>query len=238
MPALLPPHQKHRNRLLSALAREEQERLLPDLERVSLSRGQILYEPDGAIRHVYFPTGGLLSILTITSEGETVEIAMVGNEGVTGVPLVMGANKSPYRVMAQIPGGAVRIRAEQIQREFGRAGRFRDLILRYTYVLTVQISQSVTCNRFHTVEQRLCRWLLVTRDRVQSDEFDLTQEFLSYMLGVPRTSVTMVACKLQRMGLISYTRGKIRITNPRGLEAAACECYGNLKQEISHLLVA
>lgn len=142
------------------------------------------------------------------------------------------------RVMAQTPVSAIRIRSEHLRNEFGRGGRLRGLILRYTPVFILQISQSAACNRFHTVEQRLCRWLLTTRDRLRADEFNLTQEFLSHMLGVPRTSVTATAGKLRRMWLISYTRGNIRVTNPRELETAACECYRNFRGEIRHLLVS
>ena len=238
MSLLLTPHLKQRNLLLSALSREEHERLLPYLERVQLGRGKVLYEPEETIRHVYFPMSGLISILSITSAGDTIEIAMISTEGVAGVSVALGNSLSPYRVMVQIPAAALRVRTDYLQREFARSSRLREVMLRYTHALLVQISHSATCHRFHTVEERLCRWLLVTRDRVQADEFNLTQEFLSHMLGVPRTSITTIAGKLQRMGFIDYTRGKIRITDLRGLEGASCECYRNFTQVLGHLLVA
>lgn len=220
---------------LSALSGVERERLRPYMEQIDLRRGDVLYEPDEWIRHIYFPAGGVISIMTTTSDGESVEVAMVSSEGVVGVPVVLGYRKSPHRVVVQIPTSAVRVSVEALRREPGQPGGLRDLILRYTHILLLQISQAATCNRFHTAEQRLCRRLLMTRDRVRRDEFNVTQELLSYMLGIPRTSVTMIAVNLQRMGLINYTRGRIRITNARDLETASCECYRNLAQEIGEL---
>lgn len=163
---------------------------------------------------------------------------MVGNEGLVGIPAVLGIYTTPYRMMVQIRGRAMKIRAASLQVEFGRGGRLHDVLLRYTYTLLTQISQSAVCNHFHSAEQRLSRWLLVTRDRTHSDEFHLTQEFISHMLGIPRTHVTMRAGALQQRGLIKYSRGKITVTDLRGLETASCECFRTVKEEISGFLAA
>lgn len=226
------------NRLLSALSYDERERLTSRSERVHLSQGQVLYEIGDTVRYAYFLTGGVVSLLSVTEDGGTIEVAMVGSEGMIGIPALLGMNDAPYRVMVQIHANAVRIRAEKLVEEFGRGGRFQDLLLRYIHTLITQITQSAVCNRFHTVEERLCRWLLVISDRVSSDEFRLTQEFIAHMLGVPRTSVTMIAGGLRRGALISYRRGKINILDRRGLEAAACECHKTVRSEISKFLAA
>lgn len=226
------------NRLLSLLPREESQRLRPYLRRVHLPKGKIIYEAGDAVRHCYFPVSGMSSLLSTTEGGETIEVSMVGNEGLVGVPAILEVNTTPYRVMAQIPADAMQIRAEDLRREFNRGGRLHSLLLRYTHALLCQISQSAVCNRFHTVEKRLCRWLLVSRDRAHSDTIPLTQEFLSHMLGSPRTHVTATAAALQRENLIRYTRGKITITDPRRLEAASCECYRVVKAENEAFLAA
>lgn len=226
------------NRLLSALPREDYMRLLPSLEQVELKAGRVFYEATDVVRHSYFPLSGMASLLSLTEAGNTIEVAMVGDEGVIGLPAVLGIHKTPYRVMAQVGGRAMRIRAEALRAEFARGGKLHDVLLRYTYTLLTQISQSAVCNHFHTAQQRLSRWLLVTRDRTHSDEFSLTQEFLSHMLGIPRTHVTMRAGALQQKGLIRYSRGRIAIVNLRGLEAAACECYRAVRDEIRDFLAA
>jgi CRP-like cAMP-binding protein len=226
------------NRLLAALRPDEYERLRQRFEPTHLPKGRVIYEAGDVVRHVYFLTGGVASHLSSTAGGATVEMAMVGSEGFLGVPAVLQANISPHQVIVQIRGGALRLRAGLLRDEFERCGRLRELLLRYTHALLAQVSQSAVCNRFHTVEERLCRWLLVTRDRVRSDAFDLTQEFLSYMLGVPRTSVTAVASALRRAGLIRYSRRRILITDRTGLEAASCECYRVISDEMSRYLAA
>lgn len=231
-------HRPLRNQLLSALAREDHARFLPRLEQVELSPGKVIYEITDTVRHAYFPLSGMLSLLAITEDGATIEVGMVGNEGVVGLPAILRAYSTPYRVMVQIRGLAMRIRADALRAEFDRGGRMQDVLLRYTYTLLTQVSQSAVCNHFHTVEQRLSRWLLVARDRVHSDQFSLTHEVISHMLGIPRTNVTMRAGALQRQGLITYSRGKITIVDPRGLEAASCECYRMVKEEISGFLAA
>ncbi|MBA3242678.1 MAG: Crp/Fnr family transcriptional regulator [Acidobacteria bacterium] len=238
MPTSPFPHVPLKNQLLSALAREEYTRLLPDLKQVELPTGKVLFEMADTVMHAYFPLSGMVSLLAITEAGDTVEIGMVGNEGIVGLPAILRIQKAPYRMMVQVRGRAVKVRADSLQDEFNRGGRLQDVLLRYTYMLIMQISQSVVCNHYHTVEQRLSRWLLVTCDRVRSNEFHLTQEVISHMLGIPRTNVTMRAGMLQQKGLIRYGRGKITIIDPRGLEAAACECYRMVKEEFRGFLAA
>lgn len=238
MPTSALPHVSSANQLLSALPRKEYEQLLQHLEQVSLPQGKVIYEAGDAIRHAYFPLSGMLSLLSSTEEGGTIEVAMVGNEGLVGLPTVLRTDTTPYRVMVQIPGRAMRVRGDALRGEFNRGARLQDTLLRYTHTLLTQISQSAVCNHFHTVEQRLSRWLLVTRDRVNASEFHLTQEFISHMLGIPRTHVTMRAGALQQKGLIRHGRGKIVIIDVEGLEAAACECYRLVKEEIRGFLAA
>ena len=210
----------------------------PHRETVRLTKGQVLYDAGDAIRHLYFPMGGMISLLSTTRDGASIEVGMIGNEGVAGLAVLLGINRAPYRVIVQIPGNAIRVRADALKKVFDRGGRLHDLLLKYTHTLLIQIAQSAACNRFHTVEERLCRWLLISRDRVYSDTIYLTQEFLSYMLGVPRTSVTAVAGKLQRAGLIRYSRGKIQITDRPRMEAASCECYDIIREDIRLFLAA
>ena len=225
-----------RNRLLSALPHEEYARLQPHLEFVHLSKRRALYEAGDLIRHAYFLNSGMGSLLALTQGGASVEIAMVGNEGMLGLPVVLRARSTPYRIMVQIPGDAFRIKADAIRVEFKRGGKLQDLLLSYTHALITQISQSAVCNRFHTMEKRLCRWLLIAHDRVDGDTFHLTQEIISYMMGTPRTGVTMAAGALQDAGLIAYKRGKITIIDRSGLEEAACECYRIVAESLEHFL--
>lgn len=226
------------NRLLSALPRAEYERLIPHLERVHLPRGRVLFETGDLIRHAYFPLDGVVSLLCATEDGETVEVAMVGNEGMLGVPIILRVGITLHRSMVHIPADALRIRSDVLKMEFNRNGLLQDLLLRFTYTLIAQVSQSAVCNRFHTVEARLGRWLLVIYDRVKNETFYLTQEFISHMLGTPRTVVTVAANKLQDAGFIRYKRGKISILDRQGLESAACECYGIVINEISRFMAA
>jgi CRP-like cAMP-binding protein len=226
------------NRLLAALPREEYARLAPHLELVRLTPGKILYNAGDLVRHAFFPKAGMICLLSTTESGRTIEVGMIGNEGTSGIAIILRGAVTPCRVMVQLAGNAVRVRADVLRAEFNRGGRFQDLLLRYTHTLLVQIAQSAACNSFHTVEERLCRWLLVSRDRVQADTIHLTQEFLSLMLGVPRTSVTMIAGSLQKQGLIKYSRGKISILDRRRLEAVSCECYRVVRTEIGTFLAA
>ena len=224
------------NKLFAAVPREEYERLLPHLELVFLSLRQVLYEPNEPIKSVYFPIQGALSLLTLMENGEAIEAATVGNEGMVGTSLLLGTTQIPIQCLAQIPGDALRMKADVFQREVHWGCPLHTLLLRYTQTLINQMSQTAACNRLHTVEQRCCRWLLMTRDRVESDEFLLTQEFLSMMLGVRRASVSEVAATLQKAGLLTYNRGKIKILDCLGLEASSCECYRVNKQELNRLL--
>ncbi|HZI87163.1 MAG TPA: Crp/Fnr family transcriptional regulator, partial [Pyrinomonadaceae bacterium] len=208
------------------------------LEPIALARGKILYGAGDAARHAYFLVSGMISLLAITADGQAIEVGMVGNEGMVGLPIVLGINIMPHLVVTQLPCTALRIRTDRLKAEFNLGGQFHDLLLRYTDTLITQLSQSASCNMFHTVKERLCRWLLIARDRVQSDTLCLTQEFISQMIGAPRTSVTTIAGILQKEGLVNYQRGKIVILDPGGLESASCECYGIVKESISRYIIA
>lgn len=236
----MPPVKDHGvtsdNRLLAALPRDEYERLSPHLESVPLAPGKILYNEGEDMRHAYFPKGGMLSLLSITEEGRTTEVGMVGSEGMAGVPIVLRSDLAPYQVTVQLAADAVRIRAAALRAEFNRGGRLQDLLLRYTHSLLIQVAQSAACNRFHTVQERLCRWLMLSRDRVQTDTLLLTQESLSHMLGVPRTSVTMIAGDLQKKGIVRCGRGRITIVDRARLEFASCECYERVREGIDQSL--
>jgi CRP-like cAMP-binding protein len=228
----------YENYLLAALSQEECLRLSPHLELVHLTPGKILYEPGDKVRYAYFLEGGMVSLLSTTLNGRSVEVGMIGNEGMAGTPIIFGVSQGPYRIMVQLQGTAMRIRGEALRAEFKRGGRLHDLLLCYAHTLLTQIAQSAACNRFHTVEERLCRWLLVSRDRVQTDTLHLTQEFISHMMGVPRTSVTTIASGLQKKGILRHTRGKITILDHRRLELASCECYRLVREEIGQLSAA
>ena len=226
------------NRILSLLPREERSRLTPHLRHVRLPKGKILYRMDFAVPHAFFLLDGMVSLVSTTAEGAAVEIGMIGNEGMAGLPLILGSDHSPYDVVVQLPANALQIGAHALKAEFKRGERLQELLLRYTNFLLVQIAQSASCNRFHTMEARLCRWLLVSRDRVRSNTVNLTQEFLSHMLGTPRTNVTVIAGNLQKMGLISYSRGTVQILDAQGLEDSSCDCYKLVKRAMGHLRAA
>ena len=221
------------NRLLAALSPVEHERFFSRLELVYLTRNKILYSAGDIINYTYFPLTGMISLLCVTEDGRTMEVAMVGNEGAIGIPVILRALTTPYEIIVQIPARALRIKSNLLREEFDRGGRLQDVLLRYTNGLLLQVSQSPVCNYFHTVEKRLCRWLLITRDCLQSDTFYLTHELISQMLGAPRSGVTVAAGQLQKKGLIRYSRGKITILNQKGLSMAACECYRIVAAEIS-----
>jgi CRP-like cAMP-binding protein len=226
------------NGLLRALPRDEFERLAPHLEPSRLTKGKILTEVGDPIRYVYFLCGGMVSLLSITEHGETVEIGTVGHEGAVGLPASQRAKRAPYRAVIQIPSDSLRVGAETLCREFKRGGELQALLLSYTHVLVTQITQSVACNRFHTVEQRLARWLLMSRDRVGSSTFRFTQEDLSQVLGVPRNGVGVAVGALRRKKLIGHARGQITILEQAGLESASCECYRIVRDEIGSALPA
>ena len=223
------------NWLLDALPSEDYERLLADLKPVSLSLGEVIYESGGQMDCVYFPTTSHVSLLYTMIDGMTAEMGLVGKEGVVGIALFMGGDTTPNRAVVQGSGNALKLSEKAMQHEFSRGGEFQHLLLRYTQALITQISQTAVCNRLHSVEKRLCRWLLMTHDCTQSDDLQMTQEFISNMLGVRREGVTHAAQALQHDGLISYVRGHIRILDRPKLEAHVCECYGVVKAEQSRL---
>jgi CRP-like cAMP-binding protein len=198
----------------------------------------VLWNTGDTIRHAFFLVGGMVSLLSVTEDGSTIEVGMIGSEGLAGISAMLRFDTIPYTVVVQLPTTALKISVGALSREFARCGQLQDMLLRYTHTLLTQVSQSASCNRFHTAEQRLCRWLLISSDRAKSDALPLTQEFLSQMIGVPRTSVTAVAVRLQKADLISYRRGKIKITDRRGLESLSCECYRVISDGISRYLAA
>lgn len=231
------PQIPSRNRLLAALPREEYVRLLPNLETVSLPFKQVLYESRELIEHVYFPNhGGVVSLLTTLEDDAETEVGLVGSEGMAGLPVFLGADTTFLRSIVQVPGDALRMQADVFKDLVTPVTPLHDLLQRYTHALMIQTAQLAACNNHHSVEQRCCRWLLMYRDYSRSDQFPLTHKFLSQMLGVRRASITVVASKLQRAGLIHYKHGKMVILNRKGLESRACGCHGIVKQEFDRLL--
>lgn len=224
------------NHILAALPPEDYERLAPHLEPVKLPLGQILYESGGDMKYVYFPTNAMISLLSQMADGGSVEVGLVGFEGMAGISLVLGVDKSPHRAMVQIPDGALRAKSEVIKREFKRGGALNGLLLRFTQAMLLQISQVAACNRAHMVEERLARWLLMTQDRAGSDELELTQEFLAMMLGCRRAGVTSAAIILQGLGAIRYSRGRVTILDRPRLEGFTCECYRVVKEEFDRVI--
>jgi CRP-like cAMP-binding protein len=229
-------HEPLNNKLLALLPQEEYERVLPYLEPVSLALGEVIYESGGKQSYIYFPTNAIISLLYMMENGSSAEMGVAGKEGLVGIALFMGGNTVPNRAVVQSAGEAFRMTTKILQDEFARAGMFQRLLLRYTQALMTQMSQTAVCNRLHTVEQQLCRWLLLSRDRLNTDELVMTQELIANMLGVRREGVTMAAGRLQENGLISYMRGHIQILDRQGLEAAVCECYMVVRDEYNRLL--
>jgi CRP-like cAMP-binding protein len=227
------PHQNH---LLDALPANDFERIAPHLELVSMKLGDVLYEPGDRLRHVYFPTTSIVSLLYVMEDGASAEIAIVGNEGILGISLFMGGETTPSRAVVQSAGYAFRLKAQLLKNEFGRFGPTLNLLLRYTQALITQMAQTAVCNRHHSVDQQLCRWLLLSLDRLASNELSMTQELIANMLGVRREGVTEAAGKLQDAGLIRYRRGVISVLDRPGLEARSCECYQVVKTELDRLL--
>lgn len=221
------------NRLLAALPSKEYKRLVPDLEPFALNYADGIYRYGADIKHVYFPNSGIVSLLSTVDERSLLEVGIVGNEGMIGLPLFLGVKRSANRAIVQGSGSAVRLTASAFRAECELGGKLSLILRRFTHTLMAQISQSSACFRFHPVEQRLSRWLLMTSDRMGSDDFQLTQEFLSNMLGVRREAVNKSAIELQSRGLISYARGRISITNRKKLERAACKCYAIIRKEES-----
>jgi CRP-like cAMP-binding protein len=223
------------NHLLDALPSADLERWLPQLERVDLPLGHVLYEPGSRLSHVYFPTTALVSLLYVMGNGASAEIAIVGNEGVVGISLFMGGDTTPSRAVVQSAGEGYRLRAQTIKEEFSRAPVL-DLLLRYTQALITQMAQTAVCNRHHSLDQQLCRWLLLSLDRLEGNEVRMTQELIANMLGVRREGVTEAALKLQRAAIISYSRGHIFVLDRPALEQRTCECYAVVKTEYDRLL--
>lgn len=224
------------NRILDSLPHEEFSRLVPSLEEVHLEKGEIVYLTGDDIRFAYFPIEGLLSLVSTTTSGSTIEVAMVGSEGGVGLPVILKNHMIAYEVTVRFPTRALKIRAKALQQEFERGQMLHDFVLRYLNMLFAQISQSLICNRFHNLDATLSRWLLTVQDRVNSNHLDLTHETISNILGVPRTAVTKAAGDLQREGIIRYSRGKISILNRSKLEARSCECYRIIRDEFRHFL--
>lgn len=230
------PDDPVKNRLLAALPQEEYGRLHPYLEPVSFDLGEVVYESGERLDYVYFPTTSIISLLYLMEDGSSAEMGLAGNEGVVGIALFMGGGTMPNRAVVQSAGGAVRLKAKALQTEFALGSKFQHLLLRYTQALITQISQTAVCNRLHSVEQQLSRWLLLSHDRVEADELIMTQELIADMLGVRREGVTVAAGRLQDAGAISYVRGHIQILDRQKLEAIACECYKVVKDEFDRLL--
>ena len=232
------PKDSRANHLLAALPETELQRWLPHLEAVELPLGQVLYESGRTLSHVYFPTTAIVSLLYVLEDGASAEIAVVGNEGVVGISIFMGGGSTPSRAVVQSAGHGFRLNAKLVKDEFNRAGPVMHLLLRYTQALITQMAQTAVCNRHHSLDQQLCRWLLLSLDRLQGDELVMTQDLIANMLGVRRESVTEAALKLQRVGLIRYARGHVTVLDRAALEVRTCECYAVVKREYDRLLPA
>jgi CRP-like cAMP-binding protein len=224
------------NRLLAALPAEEYGRLRPHLQPVEFSLGEVVYGFGGQLDYVFFPTSTIISLLYTMENGTSAEMGLTGNDGVVGIALFMGGGTMPNRAVVQSAGGALRMKATILQDEFALGGKFQRLLLRYTQAFITQISQTAVCNRLHSVEEQLCRWLLLSHDRLKTDELVMTQELIADMLGVRREGVTVAAGRLQDAGAISYVRGRIQILDRQKLEQAVCECYRVVKDEVDRLL--
>ena len=230
------PHDPKKNHLLAALPEVEYQRWLPHLEWVGMPLGRVLYEAGGTLAHVYFPTTAIISLLYVMENGASAEIAIVGNEGIVGIALFMGGESTPSRAVVQSAGEGFRLKANVMKDEFNRAGPVLHLLLRYTQALITQMTQTAVCNRHHTLDQQLCRWLLLSLDRLSGDELAMTQELIANMLGVRREGVTEAALKLQEVGLIRYARGHITVLDRVRLQQRSCECYAVVKKEYDRLL--
>src|ERR1700691_2577355 len=224
------------NQLLAALPYDQWQRWVSHLEHVDMPLGQVLYEPGDTLRHVYFPTTAIVSLLYVMRDGESAEIAVVGNEGVAGISLFMGGGSTPSRALIQSAGGAFRLSAGVMKKEFNRGGPVLHLLLRDTQALITQMVQTAACNRHHSLDQQLCRWLLLSLDRLPGTEMVMTQQLIANMMGVPLEGATAGALKLHNAGLIDYVLGRIRVLNRQGLEKRTCECYAVVKKEYDRLL--
>ncbi len=229
------PHQNH---LLDALLTADYERMFPNLELVEMPLGEVLYESGGKLKYVYFPTTSIISLLYVMEDGASAEIAVVGNEGILGISIFMGGESTPSRAVVQSAGFGYRMKAQLLKKEFNQAGPLQRLLLRYTQALITQMAQTAVCNRHHSVDQQLCRWLLLSIDRLSGNELRMTQELIANMLGVRREGVTEAAGNLHKAGLIDYTRGRITVIDRPGLEERVCECYQVVRTEFDRLLPA
>lgn len=230
------PHAYSDNRLLAALSPPERERIYPHLELIPMPLGHVLYEPGDVLRHVYFPADCIISLLYVMTDGASAEISVVGNEGLIGVALFMGGETTPSRAIVQSAGSAYRLIGHRLKDEFHRNGELQLLLLRYTQALLTQMAQTAVCNRLHSVDQQLCRWLLLSLDRLPSNQLSMTQELIANMLGVRREGVTEAAGKLQKLGVIRYHRGRITVLDRPRLEQLCCECYEVVRRETDRLL--
>lgn len=238
MPTTVPsakpkPEQNH---LLAALSSEAQARIFPQLELVQMTLGMVLYESGDTMRHVYFPTNSIVSLLYVMENGASAEISIVGNEGIVGISLFMGGESTPSRAVVQSAGYAYRLSGQHMKDEFYLHGETLSLMLRYTQALITQMAQTAVCNRHHTIDQQLCRWLLLSLDRLNANQLNMTQELIANMLGVRREGVTEAAGKLQNLGVIEYSRGHIKVLDRPRLESLSCECYAVVKKESDRLL--
>jgi CRP-like cAMP-binding protein len=229
-------HEPRENHILDSLPAEERERLFPHLTLVEMPLGMVLYESGEALRHIYFPTDSIVSLLYVMKDGASAEIAIVGNEGAIGVSLFMGGETTPSRAIVQSAGFAYRLTGRRLKLEFERHGQMLHVLLRYTQSLITQMAQTAVCNRHHSVDQQLCRWLLLSLDRLPSNRLNMTQELIANMLGVRREGVTGAAGKLQGLGVIRYSRGHITVVDRPKLEKLSCECYAVVKKETDRLL--
>ena len=235
-PSLSALQSPRRNKLLAALPAADYERLLPNLEAVSLDLGRVIYESGGQQSYVYFPIAGIVSLLFVMENGSSAEIAVVGNEGLVGISLFMGGESTPSRAVVQSTVQGYSVRAAALKTEFARSGDLQHLLLRYTQALITQMAQTAACNRHHSIEQQLCRWLLLSLDRLPSNELTMTQDLIANMLGVRREGVTEAARHLQAAGMIDYSRGRITVLDRPQLETRVCECYDVVKREYGRLL--
>jgi CRP-like cAMP-binding protein len=233
MPATHDPTENH---LLAALGPDERERIFPHLRSVDMRLGEVLYESGDALRHVYFPTDCIVSLLYVLIDGQSAEIAVAGREGLIGISLFMGGETTPNRAVVQSAGHAYRLVGQRLKDEFHRGGKLQELFLRYTQALITQMAQTAVCNRHHSVDQQLCRWLLLSLDRLSTNKLNMTQELIANMLGVRREGVTEAAGKLQKLGAIHYSRGRITVVDRSQLERLCCECYAVVKKEEDRLL--
>ena len=230
------PPGPERNQILAALPPAERERLYPHLKRVEMPFGMVLYESGVVLRHIYFPVDSIVSLLYVLNNGASAEIAVVGNEGAVGVSLFMGGETTPSRAVVQSAGSAYRLSRARLKEEFNRHGQLLHVLLRYTQSLITQMAQTAVCNRHHALDQQLCRWLLLSLDRLDSNELRVTQELIASMIGVRREGVTEAAGRLQKLSVIRYSRGKITVLDRARLEALSCECYAVVKAETDRLL--